>query len=358
VVMLSRIATRDELARLGLEGYDLGQIVQLPLPSSEVSHALGRGDVAAWSFAAMLAAKFINVPLTSVVHPVLGGVKLDVSQSPSRVVKVSAPFGSPFEIRALKGVLQEGKSIYTPPEDTGTAYVDVAEVPVLLIRTGPAGIALSASGTNLELAELVKPLELVQPAHLEPPVMEWVAGSNDSWLRDEVAAKVGAHNSWSRVVAAGMVARLTGPSSSEEAREWVRRFTTGEVDEKLAAPRRWARSLRSHESRTVEELALAEVDGLHSDVEAFVVAVDSGAEGWEEMWRDLCGRRDDLECVLLLLDESGQSARLRGALASLDRDGDLARLTIPAQTEVADERMWRASRKTPGSWWGALPAAS
>jgi hypothetical protein len=108
----------------------------------------------------------------------------------------------------------------------------------------------------------------------------------------------------------------------------------------------------------VEELALAEVDGLHSDVEAFVVAVDSGAEGWEEMWRDLCGRRDDLECVLLLLDESGQSARLRGALASLDRDGDLARLTIPAQTEVADERMWRASRKTPGSWWGALPAAS
>jgi len=356
--MPSTIATRDELARLGLEGYDLGQTIELPLPSSQVSHALGRGDVAAWSFAAMIATKFVNVPFTSVVHPVLGGVKLNFSQSFSRVVKVSSPLGKPLKICALRGALQAGKSIYTPPEDPGIAYVDVDEAPALLIRCGSAGIALSTSDKSLELAELVKPLELIPLAHLEPPVMEWVAGSNDSWLRDEVAAKIGAHNSWSRIVAAGMVARLTGPSSSEEAREWVRRFTTGDVDEKLVAPRRWARSLRSHESRTVEELALAEVDTLHSDLEAFAAAVDSGAAGWEDMWRDICGRRDDLECVLLLLDESGQSGRLRGELVSLDREGNLTRLSIPAQTELADERMCRASRKTPGSWWGAHPAAS
>ena len=76
------------------------------------------------------------------------------------------------------------------------------------------------------------------------------------------------------------------------------------------------------------------------------------------MWKDLCSRRDDLECVLLLLDESGHSARLRSALMGLDRDGDLVRLSVPLEPQLASERMWRASRKTPGSWWSALPAGN
>lgn len=356
--MLSKITMRDELARLGLEGYDLGETVVLRLPSFEASQALGRGDVAVLGFAAMLATGFVDVPFASVVHPVLSDVELGITQSSARVVRVSAPFGKLLEIRALKGALQEGKNIYRPADDSETAYVDTVEAPNLLIRAGSATVVLSASSNDLEVTSVEKPIRMVPLAHLEPPVMEWVAGGDDSWLLNEVAAKVGAHNSWSRVVAAGMVARLAEPSSAEEARAWVRGFAAGAVDERLAAPRRWARHLNSHETRTVEELALAEVEALLSDVEALANTVDSGNPGWKDTWRDICGRRDDLECVLLLLDELGQSARLRGALVALDREGDLLRLSVPAQTELADERMLRASRKTPGSWWSALPAAS
>lgn len=228
----------------------------------------------------------------------------------------------------------------------------------LLIRAGSATVALTASSNALEVSSVEKPIQMVTPAHLEPSVMEWIAGSNDMWLSNEVAAKVGAHNSWSRVVAAGMVARLAEPSNAEEARAWVRDFAAGKVYDRLSAPLRWARRLDSHEIRTVVELALAEVEALHSEVEAIVSAVDSDAASWKSIWRDICSRRDDVECVLVLLDESGQSARLRSALEVLDREGDLARLSVLAETEIADERMWRASRKSPGSWWGALPTGN
>jgi hypothetical protein len=356
--MVSKSAMRDELDRLGLEGYDLGETVVLSLPSSEASHALGRDDVAILGFATMLATGFVDVPFASVAHPVLRGVELGITGSPGRVVRVSAPLGKPLEIHSLKGELQEGKNIYRPSDDSETAYIDTTETPDLLIRAGSATIALIVGSNALEVTSVDKPIQMVAPAHLEPSVMEWITGSNDSWLSKEVAAKVGAHNSWSRVVAAGMVARLAEPSSAEEARAWVHGLVAGTVDERLAAPRRWARHLSPHETRTVEELALAEVEAMHSEVEAFSTAVDNSAGGWKEVWRDLCHRRDDLECVLVLLDEPGQGTRLRRALTDLDREGDLVRLSVPAQAEFADERMWRTSRKTPGSWWGALPDAS
>jgi hypothetical protein len=236
--MLSKIAMRDELDRLGLEGYNLGETVVLPLPSSEASQALGRGDVALLGFATMLATGFVDVPFASVAHPVLRDVELGITQSPARVVRVSAPLGKPLEIYALKGALQEGKNIYRPSDDSETAYVDTAEAPGLLIRAGSATVALIVSSNDLQVTSVEKPIQMVPPAHLEPSVMEWIAGSNDTWLSNEVAAKVDAHNSWSRVVAAGMVARLAEPSNAEDARAWVRGFAAGTVDDMLAAPRR------------------------------------------------------------------------------------------------------------------------
>ena len=149
-----------------MEGYDLSETVVLPLPSSEASQALGRGDVAILGFATMLATGFVDVPFASVAHPVLRDVELGITQSPARVVRVSAPLGKPLEIYALKGVLQEGTNIYRPSDDPGKAYVDTAEAHDLLIRAGSATLALVARSTELEVTSVEKPIQMVPPARL------------------------------------------------------------------------------------------------------------------------------------------------------------------------------------------------
>jgi hypothetical protein len=358
VTMLTRIATRDELDRLGFRGYDLGQSAELKWPTSEVSQALGKSDIAVVSFVAMLATKFVGASFAPISHPVLGGLELAALESHGRVVKIVGPAGTMLDIQALEGTLRPGANVYTPPEDPGTAYVDLVEVPALVVRTPAGGVVIGSTGQEIELVDLVRAIELVPLARLNPPVSEWAAECGDSWLMDQIAAKIAGCNSWSRVVAAGMLVRFSQPASAQQAREWVQSLLAGQADKRLSEPLRWVRSLTDHEIASVEALALAEVETLVAECEAFEDAVARSTAGWEHKWRDLCARRDELEGVLLLLTEVEKSAGLSVALVRLDREGEVLRLAVPAGTDQADEWIQRAARKALGSWWVAFSEAS
>ena len=56
-------------------------------------------------------------------------------------------------------------------------------------------------------------------------------------------------------------------------------------------------------------------------------------------------RRDDLECVLVLLDEVNRAGDLRHFLAGLDKEGELLRLSGPGGSLRGDERARRAALK-------------
>jgi hypothetical protein len=355
---MSTVATRDDLDRLGLGEFDLGDTVSLAWPPSDTSQALGRGDVTNLTFAAMLAVKFVGVPFSTVSSPALGQLELAASQTSTRVLRLTAPAGHRLEIHGLKGSIRTGENAYTPAEDLGTVYIDTTRVRDVVARAATTGVVVSASEAGLNLAALVRPIEVAPLERLDPPVMEWAQHFNDPWLVDLVTSNCRAQNSWSRLVAAGMLARLATPSSGDDARAWAQAFVSGKVDQGLSAPRRWVRSLNERQIRSIEELSLAEVDALHEDVEMVASDVDKNVEYWVDEWRDLCYRRDDVECVVVLLDEAGAVGRLRQALTGLDREGELLRLSVPSGNAADDERMRRIALKNPGAWWSELPSAA
>jgi hypothetical protein len=353
--MTSTVATQEDLERLGLAEFRVGDSAELTWPTSDTSQALGPGVVRA-TFVAMLAARFVNVPFAAVSDAALGRFQLEISQIPTRVLRVSAPRETSIQLYALRGSLRPGETTYAPPEDPGTIYIDAESLPSVIVRAGEAGLAIGATGQALELVELLKPIELTSLERLEPAVMEWARELNDPWLVDQVEGRAHAHNSWSRIVAAGMLARLPLPATKGNARAWVENFTAGRLDAVLAEPRRWVRALNEQQTRSIERQSIAEVDALYDAVESVASEVDSNAPHWTVEWRELCHRRDDVECVLVLLDEVGKAVKLRHSLLGLDKEGDLLRLSVPSGSLKGDERARRAALRNPSAWWGELVA--
>src|SRR5690349_6560419 len=100
--MMSTIATQQDLKRLGLGEFRLGQTALLPWPAPDTSYAMGAG-LARVTFAAMLATRFIDVPFAAVNDPSVGRFHLETSQTPARVLRVSAPGGATIQLFAVRG---------------------------------------------------------------------------------------------------------------------------------------------------------------------------------------------------------------------------------------------------------------
>lgn len=449
--MNSTPATRADLDRLGLTELQLGALTELSWPPSDTSHALGHGVARATTFAAMLAVRFVGVPFAPVSDPILGPFQLEISRTPARVLKISAPSGVKLQLYVVEGDQSAAGNVYAPPEDIGSLYIDTAKLPRLVVRAGAAGLAVGAGSDKIEVQQLLHSVEVSSLEPLEPPVEEWLRTLDDRWLEHVIASRLQERSSWARVVAAGMIARLPvasrprphvsrqervaalerlgrelevaqnvlqsarrsvdderrnlerwsdwqaepawekrvacpspsrgderGPwseewqqvfrrvteardsvmqlqqaSSATDARSWIDDLNRATVDPLLAGPRRWVRSLSRDQSTTMEDLSLAEVEAVHQDIEAISTDVDDDMPGWTEEWRDVCHRRDDLECVLVLLDEIDRAQELRRSLTILDKEGNLLRLSVPANSLSEDERARRAALKNPGAWWTA-----
>jgi hypothetical protein len=343
--------TREELEQLGFADYRPGSQTQLPWPEPEAESA--SGVVPALTLAACLVA-----PSTRAATPqsARAGVEVSICRESPRVLKLKAtsPSGA-LSIRPRVEAPETEDSIYFAQEDAGIAVVDTTKVPSFLV-TSPGGVLVvyaDASGLTCELLEIeVDQVLDVEPfAEVTAPIATWLTHLDDRWLHDQVTARLVAPTSWDYGSVAGMLTRLV---EFRDPRAAVQRILAGQPEPLHAEPRKWARALPPPQLRTLQSLALAEVDILHEAIRELRKSVDNDEPEWQGEWSYLCQRRDDLESVRVLLHEAGADARLSEALRRLDREGELLRLALPWTDDLVDERASRIGSRDPGAWWGTF----
>lgn len=347
---MTNITAHEALDRLGFEGLTVASAAEFQWSVTDQSHALGAGDLTALAFSALAAGGFVDVPFADVRDAALGRLGAAVSSSATRVVRVEAPPDVPLHVQLPDG-LSDDDVAYVPEEDPGTAYLDLSRVPAVVVRAGADTVLLRASPGGLVVNGLERSTSVLAPLQATPDLATWTGPCRDPWVVEQVGPLVSSDEAWSRVVAAGMLARLQMPASGAQAREWLAAFREGRVDESVAGPRTWARALGAADRAAIEAHALAECAALRLDIEDAADDVHAGAEGWPDLVREVAHRRDDLEGVLVLLDAAGVDGPLRKALARLDREGQLLRLSLPADIDRDDERLRRAGLKDPDAWW-------
>lgn len=244
------------------------------------------------------------------------------------------------------------------PDDPGIAVIDTRRLRDFIVYSARGAVHVVATPSTIivrlwlpsrsaQVVPFVPPL-----ADIEAPLEEWLAALDDYWLKQEVRSKIRVGGTWMVAVGAGMLTSLHEPA---DARAASARLLAGQPDTVHAAPRRWARSLEAAERETLVDLALAEIDILHRAIDELQAKLDAAQPraGWRHDWEALCTRRDDLECVRILLHEAGAADRVHDALRQLDRAGWHLRLAVPQPDAGAGERRRRVTARDPEAWWGA-----
>lgn len=339
------------LAHLGLSGLTVAPgAVQLEWSHADDSHALGAGG-AAVAFSALASMAFVGEPFSDVRDAALGRLEVAVSSPMRRVLRVSAPAGVPLHVRVPDGA-DAAELTYIPDEDPGTAYLDLSAPVAMVVRAGTDMVLVQGDGAGVLATPLMPSPTALSGLASMPDIAAWVGPCTDTWLAEQVEPLAGSADAWSRVVAAGMLARLPMPADGTQARTWIAALRSGVIDATLAGPRRWIRSLGAEETQAIVDAAVSECASLSLDIEDTVADVDADRSGWDDAAREVTQRRDDLEGVLVLLDARGADADLRAALASVDRAGASLQASLPADWATGDQRLRRAALKSPGAWWG------
>jgi len=348
------MSTRHEpaaLASLGLPGLATApDVVQLAWAEPDDSHALGAGG-AALAFSALAAMGFVGEPFSEVRDSALGRLHMAVSSPAQRVLRVSAPAGVPLHVRVPDGH-DASHLTYVPDEDPGTAYLDMSMSLAMIVRAGSDIVLVDSDAAGLRATPLMPSSLALSALTSLPDVTSWCGDAADPWLVEQVQPLAASPEAWSRVVAAGMLARLLTPADGAQARAWLAALREGAVDAALAGPRRWVRSLGDADAQAILDVVVSECASLTLDIEDVVDDVHAAREGWDDAAREVAYRRDDLEGVLVLLDARGADAPVRAALAAVDRAGTWLQAALPADWASGDERLRRAALKVPGAWWG------
>jgi hypothetical protein len=335
------------LAALGLEGVSFGPRQALIVPESEIE--LGAGwrahVVAAVSLTALAAAgKFIEArPSGADTLP----IRVEVLEGNPSVMRFIVDPDSEPAFRVVHG--GDDAIVRTA---AGTVIVDLKKAGVACCQW-PDGTGIGFDPDGYLYFHELHPL----PPVVDVPasdVASWCADANDQWLISQVGERLEAGNAWEHSVAVGMYARLLRPSSGAAARERVQRVLKGEIDEPLARPTRWARSLTPEQLAFVEREALAEADGILLFIDELCEHIDPADPAWREDLLAWCHRRDDLEGVWLILREANAGKRLTAVMRTVDYLGHQFVSTIPARIVLPDERLWRAQCGDPDAWWSSL----
>jgi hypothetical protein len=348
---MNELISSQRLAELGVHGYEPGDVVELTLPTDQAGEAR---SLVAGLVAVYLASPFSAVPDLSHL-PDRVGIHLELGSGRPSLVRLATtePDDTLRVLPAHGGPVPEA-ALYVPPDEPGVLAIDLSRFPQVTVMSERGGVSVRLSGQRLTVQEIrfrIEPL-----ATVTAPLGTWLELVTDQWLVDEAALLATRQNSWTTVVTAGLIARHVDAARGESAEAAWGRFLRGEADPLLAAPRRWARGLGGPEKRTISDLALAETDVLHRELEDVGASVHEGLEGWEAQWRRLCARRDDLESVRLVLHEANADEALSDALLDVDRAGEALRLSVPWSAAVADERAHRVGLLNPFAWWGTYAA--
>ena len=339
------------LALFGLSGLTAApDRVQLEWSQADDSHALGAAG-AALAFSALASMAFVGEPFSDVRDAALGRLEVAVSSPARRVLRVSAPAGVPLHVRVPHGT-EAAEVTYVPDEDPGTAYLDLSAAVAMVVRAGTDIVLVQGDGAGVLATPLVPSSTTLSTLAVLPDIAAWAGSCSDGWLGEQVEPLAASPDAWTRLVAAGMLARLPTPDHGAQARAWVDALRHGVVDATLAGPRRWIKSLEPSDAKAIIDASVAECASLSLDIEDAIAGVDANADGWDDVAREVAHRRDDLEGVLVLLDARGEDVDLRTALAAVDRIGASLQASLPDDWAGDDERLRRAALKAPGAWWG------
>jgi hypothetical protein len=190
-------------------------------------------------------------------------------------------------------------------------------------------------------------------SEIHSPVRDWCRNSGDEWLTRLLLERLDSiGGSWEEAVAVGTYARLRR-RPREETRAAIDSILAGGVDEDLARPRRWARSLSAEQVRTIEDLGFSVIERLQGEIEDLGRSVDESDPRWRAAFMRICRERDDLAGIQLVLVDAGTAEDFSSALSNLDEQaGRLAgRL---GTTKIPDVRLRRVALAEPGAWWAEI----
>jgi hypothetical protein len=341
------IISAEELARLGLEGFQRGTVEALDWAEAPIAQALGVREAVGL---VALVTQFQGgaVPsFTEARHPLLSGVGLQLERGLKHtdVLRLRGLASPPVVLDT------EGTPIESPEPLRGgqTVYVDLREHPRLVVRVGERALAVSATDTGLAM-QLLEGVRVPPIAEAIAPLDLWAMNCADTWLASRLTWHAQFADAWHSAVGAGMACRLIEPSTV------VGDSATGcprVPNPVIKTVRHWILD-RSPEARnTFLRLALAEVDGLLAagdDLESDEASPPQ--ERWDS-WLDVFRRRDDLESVRTVLFALLIGSRLDEALAPLDNLGKSWRLMVPEEYLRRDEQLRRVGREDPTAWWGS-----
>jgi hypothetical protein len=193
-----------------------------------------------------------------------------------------------------------------------------------------------------------------------PPCPALAALALDPWSAEQIAAWLADGSSVARAAAVGAAARLALP---RDAAAEVAARMAGKIPERIAVVTEWVAGLSDDAVRSLEERAVAAVDGLH-DLVATIESLESedDATARATLVLHACEERETLACVDDVLQRSGRASRFEAVINGLDRVatvviGALVRPRLTAWSPL----LGRASIGHPDVWWVApladLPAA-
>lgn len=230
----------------------------------------------------------------------------------------------------------------------GVIYIDSTQM------NGYYSLSLPSRGLGLVIrAEGGSDLHLrcgrLQP---RPDLRALARETGDPWLLSEVEERLPQDgDSFGFAVAAGFLSRMRIDPPAQR-RERTRVLLEGGYDAKLDPERAWARTLSRHQAQELEDAALAWVDRLAGELSDVGNEVDSEDPSWHACMRRVVVGRDDLEGLVILLEEAGAGARLRGALARFDREGEVQIRALPSvDLTGVGELVRRALLLDPAAWW-------
>jgi hypothetical protein len=344
-----KMPSADEMNALGIRVDSLGASETYPWPELPAGEA--RGVVAKVTLAAVLSG---TTPMNPATIPALEqiGVTVESADRAPWNVRLSTPVPNGVVAVRISGDAHD--AVLTQSKETNEAAVDLVKAGSVLI-TGPHGDVLATADAHGVTVSPVSGVVVERMATIEAPALEWLsnAQSTDEWLRSEVSELLQRGGAWANIVAAALVARYSEPATPAVAKQWLEATLARQAVPALAAPRQWARQLKPAQVRTVQELARAEatrVELMLDDV-ADTAVPEEGP--WQSAWLSVCHGRDDLEGVCILLHEASAAEVLQKPLARLDHTGRMVCSVIPRKFVTGDERIRRARRVSPESWWSA-----
>jgi hypothetical protein len=163
------------------------------------------------------------------------------------------------------------------------------------------------------------------------------AQPNDSGV-DLHSGVVRPRSRWDHTVVTGRIARGMEPGASQTA---------------TIAARRWTRELTTDQRSLIERFAVVQARGIAARLDRLQTHFGPADTSLDLTWQALCGHRDDIEGIRVLLREAQAGQALSAALGAVDELGRAVRFSWPSEVDVHDDRLQRVSEADPGAWWGS-----